>query len=110
MVAVDHPYDSGEVEFPDGRMVLTRSAPSADAVAVRVADLRCVLDQVAVLDRGGNPDAERRPLPRGLRGLLDLGRVGVFGHSHGGASAAALMDLDRRVRAGVDDGRRRGVV
>jgi dienelactone hydrolase len=102
VAAVDHPYDSGEVEFPDGRVVLTRSAPDADAVAVRAADLRFVLDRLAVLDRGGNPDAEQRPLPRGLCGLMDLARVGVLGHSRGGASAAAVMDLDRRVRAGVD--------
>lgn len=107
VAAVDHPYDSGEVEFPDGRVVVTRpwdgsmEAVTA-AVAVRAADLRFVLDALAVLDRGGNPDAERRPLPRGLCDTLDLTRVGVFGHSRGGAASAAVMYLDERVRAGVD--------
>ncbi|MGW2487238.1 alpha/beta hydrolase family protein [Streptomyces sp. NPDC001606] len=105
VVTVDHPYDSGEVEFPDGRVVVTRNDGTEDpaaAVAVRAADLRFVLDCLAVLDRGGNPDAGRRPLPRGLRGTLDLARVGAFGHSRGGAAAAAVMDLDDRVRAGAD--------
>ncbi|WP_414167381.1 alpha/beta hydrolase family protein [Streptoverticillium reticulum] len=107
VVTVDHPHDSGEVEFPGGR-VQTRTVVGRDkdemrkAVAVRADDLRFVLDCLAVLDRGGNPDAERRRLPHGLRGTLDLGRVGAFGHSLGGASSAALMYQDRRVRAGID--------
>ncbi|MEV5146312.1 lipase [Streptomyces sp. NPDC052727] len=106
VVTVDHPYDSGEVEFPDGRVVLSHRAEGEDAiaaaVAVRAADLRFVLDSLAVLVRGGTPDAGRRRLPRGLRGALDLTRVGAFGHSRGGAAAAAVMDLDPRVRAGAD--------
>ncbi|MFH8801021.1 alpha/beta hydrolase family protein [Streptomyces sp. NPDC017936] len=105
VVTVDHPYDSGEVEFPDGRVVTRPDPDPVDrpaAVAVRAADLRFVLDQLAVLHRGDNPDAGRRPLPRGLRGTLDLGRTGAFGHSRGGAATAAVMDLDERVRAGID--------
>nr|WP_236056985.1 hypothetical protein [Streptomyces sabulosicollis] len=35
-------------------------------VETRVRDTRFVLDQLAVLRDDGNPDAERRPLPRGL--------------------------------------------
>ncbi|MEU6595806.1 alpha/beta hydrolase family protein [Streptomyces flaveolus] len=105
VVTVDHPYDSGEVEFPDGRVV-TRPEPDpagrAEAVAVRADDLRFVLDQLAVVNRGGNPDAQRRPLPRGLCGSLDLARTGAFGHSRGGAASAAVMYRDERVRAGID--------
>lgn len=115
VVTVDHPYDSGEVEFPDGRVVLTRPEEDEDtvrrAVAVRAADLRFVLDQLACLDRGGNPDAQRRRLPRGLSKVLDLSRVGAFGHSQGGAATAAVMADDPRVRAGVNlDGSVRGPV
>ncbi|MFB7999354.1 alpha/beta hydrolase family protein [Streptomyces sp. NPDC056002] len=107
VAAVDHPYDSGEVEFPDGRVVVNDPDDASDeartaAVAVRAADLRFVLDQLTVLERGGNPDAEGRPLPRGLRGTLDLTRVGAFGHSRGGAASASVMHLDERVRAGID--------
>jgi hypothetical protein len=107
VVAVDHPYDSGEVEFPDGRVVVNRPDDASDeartaAVEVRAADLRFVLDQLTVVEAGGNPDAEGRPLPRGLGGTLDLTRVGAFGHSRGGAASAAVMRLDERVRAGVD--------
>lgn len=106
VVTVDHPYDSGEVEFPDGRVVLSVPNPDEDtvkkAVAVRAADLRFVLDCLAVLERGGNPDTRRRPLPHGLRGTLDLARVGAFGHSRGGAAAAAAMAEDARIQAGLN--------
>ncbi|CAL9318799.1 alpha/beta hydrolase family protein [Streptomyces sp. SudanB182_2057] len=106
VVTVDHPYDSGEVEFPDGRVVLSVGEDSEEevvaAVAVRAADLRFVLDHLTVPARGGVPGPGRRRLPRGLRAALDPTRVGAFGHSRGGAAAAALMDLDHRVRAGAD--------
>ncbi|MGW1595597.1 alpha/beta hydrolase family protein [Streptomyces sp. NPDC002343] len=106
VVTVDHPHDSGEVEFPDGRVVRSAGEDSEEevvaAVAVRAADLRFVLDHLTVLARDGAPGAGPRRLPRGLRGALDLTRVGAFGHSRGGAAAAALMDLDDRVRAGAD--------
>jgi hypothetical protein len=69
------------------RVPLTSALPSltpevlARAVAVRVVDVRFVLDQLAALNAGRNPDAEHRRLPRGLRGALDLSRVGMFGFS-----------------------------
>jgi hypothetical protein len=106
VVAVDHPHDSGEVEFPDGRVVLSSSGYSdpetTAAVAVRAADLSFVLDQLTLLKQGGNPDAEGRPLPRGLHESLDLSRIGAFGHSRGGAAAASVMDSDERALAGLD--------
>ena len=108
VVTIDHTHDSGEVEFPDGRVEVAAfparitDAVIAKALAVRVRDTRFVLDQLAALDAGRNPDAERRPLPRGLRGALDLTRTGMFGHSLGGATAAATMHDDRRVSAGIN--------
>ena len=61
-----------------------------------------VLDQLAVLNRGGNPDHERRPLPPGLRGALDLGRTGMFGQSDGGSTTAHALHADARIKAGVN--------
>ena len=34
--------------------------------------------------------------------MLDLGRVGMFGHSLGGATAESTMLVDPRIRAGAD--------
>ncbi|MEV4373524.1 lipase [Nonomuraea sp. NPDC049637] len=107
VVTIDHPGDAGEVEFPDGTVTgrvlkpvpVSRLAEKADEINVRVADARFVLDRLKELNKGQNPDAERRALPEGLRGAFDLKRVGMFGHSAGGATAAATMLADRRIKA-----------
>ncbi len=105
VVTIDHTYDAGEVEFPGRRVELARPFLDDDGhlqVSVRYADVRFVLDRLDVLAAGGNPDAERRLLPAGLRGALDLARIGIFGHSLGGATAAQAMAHDDRIVAGID--------
>ena len=54
------------------------------ALTVRVADTRFVLTELARLARSGV-----------FAGRLDLGRIGMFGHSLGGAAAASAMLVDR---------------
>ncbi|MEV4642639.1 hydrolase [Actinoplanes sp. NPDC049548] len=104
VATIDHTHDSSPVEFPDGRVEVGALTPdvAAQAVAVRVADTRFVLDTLSALNAGSNPDAEHRPLPNRLRGALDLSKVGMFGHSLGGATAAEAMFEDRRIKAGVN--------
>lgn len=63
-------------------------------VTVRVADTRFVIDQLAALHAGRNPDAGHRPLPTGLAGAMDMNRVGMFGVSAGGFTAWQAMDED----------------
>jgi dienelactone hydrolase len=118
VVAIDHTYDSSEVEFPDGRVVgglldqLFQEAQQPDdfqALAtrifdVRIADTRFVLDRIAALNRGTNPDAAGRPLPAGVAGALDLRRTGMLGVSAGGLTALQAMDEDPRIKAAVDIG------
>ncbi|MEQ7008767.1 alpha/beta hydrolase [Actinopolymorpha sp. B17G11] len=107
VVTVDHTHEA-PVEFPDGRLELpatfdgTPTERNHVALAARVADVRFVLDQLGVLAAGGNPDADRRRLPDGLGGMLDLTRVGMFGHSAGGFATAEAMLVDRRIDAGID--------
>ncbi|WP_433349242.1 alpha/beta hydrolase family protein [Microtetraspora malaysiensis] len=103
VATIDHTYD-GLVEFPDGRVVTPAHDGGETGWVIykqRIADTRFVLDQLAVLNRGGNPDAEHRTLPKGLRGLLDLNRVGMFGYSAGGPTVASAMFEDRRIKAGL---------
>ncbi|AGL18719.1 hypothetical protein [Actinoplanes sp. N902-109] len=116
VVTIDHPYDSSEVEFPGDRVVgsvlqqLFQEAqqPSdfqalaAKIFDVRVADTRFVLDQLAVLAHGVNPDAGHRPLPAGLGSALDLRRTGMFGVSAGGMTAVQTMADDPRITAAAD--------
>ncbi|HEX8629373.1 MAG TPA: hypothetical protein VF755_14500 [Catenuloplanes sp.] len=104
VVTIDHTHDAEQVEFPGGRVetnTMPRETPGADQVAVRAADVRFVLDQLTLLNAGRNPDAGHRRLPTGLCGALDLGRVGMFGSSMGGATTATTMLTDRRIRAGL---------
>jgi len=61
-----------------------------------------VLDSLAALNAGANPDAEHRALPSGLRGALQLTDVAMFGHSLGGATAAAAMLDDQRITGGIN--------
>jgi hypothetical protein len=93
VVAVDHTYDAGEVEFPDGRVVTRTVPPGADDVVtlVRTADIRFVVDQLTRLNEDGI-----RP------GALDLSRLGMFGHSRGGTTTAEALLQDCRIRAGAD--------
>ncbi|MEU5211859.1 hydrolase [Streptomyces sp. NPDC020742] len=109
VVTIDHPYEAPAVEFPGGRVA--RSVMPAEMVkaqkagrmtqllkkvsGVRVADTRFVLDE---LDKRGAAS----PLPRGLRGVLDTGAVGMFGQSAGGFTAAQTMHDDRRIRAAAN--------
>ncbi|MGW2816102.1 alpha/beta hydrolase [Streptomyces sp. NPDC001415] len=111
VVTVDPVHEAHAVGFPDGRVIgpapgLGAIKAVADrsraALEVRVADIPFVLDQLAVLARGGNPDAGNRPLPRGLGEALDLARTGMFGHSLGGMTTAEAMRVDRRIRARVN--------
>jgi predicted dienelactone hydrolase len=111
VVTIDHVHDCGVVELPGGRVATAAFPPITQAnelqvtimeVESRTADVRFILDQLTVITRGGNPDHERRPLPRGLHGALDLRRVGMFGHSDGGSATAHAMHADSRLTAGVD--------
>lgn len=106
VVTIDHTYEAAEVEFPGGRVEVSRQANTNDDAGkdatVRVADTRFVLDELAMLNSGINPDAERLPLPAGLTGALDLSVTGMFGHSLGGSTAANTMAADPRISAGIN--------
>jgi dienelactone hydrolase len=105
VVTVDHTYEVAGVDFPGGRLEVQTLPPAPYALLARnarYADLRFVLDSLAVLARGENPDAEQRRLPAGLGNLLDLDRVGSYGHSAGGLTSIDLLVADPRVCAAID--------
>ncbi|PSK95386.1 platelet-activating factor acetylhydrolase isoform II [Murinocardiopsis flavida] len=106
VVAMDHPYETSAVAFPDGRVVRD-TIPGGDSakaieegVAVRVADTRFVLDTLEAAADGAEVGGRR--LPRGLGAALDLSAVGMFGHSAGGLTAAEAMLADERIDAGAN--------
>jgi dienelactone hydrolase len=99
-VAIDHPYDDIAVRLSDGRVVKQAKEPSGgeellryqrERGRVRVDDVRFVLNQLAEIQEG--------KLASPFRGRLDLSRLGVFGHSTGGMTAADACVKDQRVKA-----------
>jgi dienelactone hydrolase len=106
-VGFDAPYRTGLVVFPDGRVIARTpennpelfSGQEFDRVgnkllAAWTADIGFVLDQ---LERLNTSDVSGK-----LTGRLDMTRVGVFGHSFGGAQAAQFCSEDSRCKAGID--------
>jgi predicted dienelactone hydrolase len=92
VVAIDHPHDANIVQFPDGHVVVPSSQMDIlAALSVRVADTRFVLTELVRLDKSGF-----------FASRFDLGHVGMFGHSLGGATAASTMLVDPRIDAGAD--------
>ena len=111
VAGIDHTFD-GVVEFPDGRVEVQKPGLRVDDLLreVRAADMRFVLDQLTAL-AAGHTDAGQRPLPMGLARLLDLTRVGAYGHSLGGPTVIGAMNQDPRIGAGAAlDGTLRGPI
>jgi len=119
VVGFDAPYRTGRVVFPDGR-VMSRTPKNnpelclggAQAyqescvdriITAWTADIAFVLDRLEQLN---SSDSSGR-----FTGRLDMARVGVFGHSLGGATAAQFCHDDSRCKAGIDvDGAPHGSV
>jgi predicted dienelactone hydrolase len=107
VVGIDAPYRSSVVVLPDGRVIqrtpdnnpelvsgedLTRRATKL--IAAWTADIGFVLDQLQRLNAADSAGK--------FTGRLDLTRVGVFGHSFGGAQAAQFCHEDARCTAAID--------
>ncbi len=104
VASVDHTFEATAVEFPDGRFVESRfgshlgnwtrsdQASMAFAVAVRLADLEFVFDEMEVLNGGADTQ---------LAGKLDMTRVALAGHSLGGLTTILGVERDTRFRAGI---------
>lgn len=119
VVGFDAPYRTGFVVLPDGRTMgrTAQNNPEGCVVADRNEMERCVsrvmtawTDDIGfVLDRLTRltaSDSTGRFTSR-----LDMTRVGVFGHSLGGAVAAQFCHEDARCKAGLDiDGAPHGSV
>jgi pimeloyl-ACP methyl ester carboxylesterase len=115
-VGFDAPYRTMTVALPDGRVIARRPENNPELysgeeltvlanklLAAWTGDIAFVLDR---LDRLNASDPSGR-----FTGRLDMTRVGVFGHSFGGATAAQFCSQDSRCKAGIDiDGSLHGSV
>jgi predicted dienelactone hydrolase len=110
VVGFDAPYRTSVVVFPDGRVMrrtpennpelceeqeqAQRSACVSKVLTAWTTDIAFVLDRLAELNTS---DATGK-----FKGHLDMTRVGVFGHSFGGATAAQFCHDDSRCKAAID--------
>lgn len=107
VAAVDHAYESVGTAFPGGRVLtcLACERVATDQERARVAvgrahDLSFVIDRLTTLRASSGTIHRHSGTP--FAQLIDPRRIGVAGHSIGGAAAAAVMQRDPRVRAGVN--------
>jgi len=108
VVGFDAPYRTSVVAFPDGRVMTRTPENNPELVfgrpdsarrinrlmAAWTGDIAFVLDR---LQRLNASDSSGK-----FTGRLDMMRVGVFGHSLGGAQAAQFCQEDSRCKAGID--------
>ena len=114
VASIDHAYHAFYTSFPDGTSAVISQAFLADmqrnqsgameeAEALRVsfdwmdlrtADIRFALDQIQALNAGSGPQGSTV-----LTGAVDETRIGLFGHSLGGAASAAVCRSDERCAA-----------
>jgi len=109
VVAVDHTFFGGLVEFPDGRVTDSHNAPvlgdftqvgvdqewelGGKYVRIEAQDDIYVLDQLDEMNQDQNSPWYH---------TLDFSRVGAMGFSIGGAAAIQMAGQDPRVKAALD--------
>ncbi|MFF4185263.1 alpha/beta hydrolase family protein [Streptomyces sp. NPDC001691] len=96
---VDHTYENTGTTFPDGRTLpcvicskLTTEEQWAALNESRAKDVSFVIDQLTT---------HRHPAWRYAR-MIDRERIGMAGHSAGGAATVPSLLTDQRLRAGVN--------
>ena len=107
VVSMDAPYRTVITAFPDGRVAYRNTQSDFDSMpyaageklatqlmGVWIADVKFVLQQMHELNA-------KSPTGR-FTGRLDFQRVGIVGHSLGGATAAQFCHDDEQCKAGID--------
>ncbi|RRB14031.1 alpha/beta hydrolase family protein [Larkinella knui] len=99
---LDHPYESAITQLANGKLATTienfeQGAPDRlgfmkNRLDIRVADVQFVLNQLE----------NKNSFTTTFFTSLDLNRIGIAGHSLGGATGAAAMAHDSRIKAAVN--------
>lgn len=102
VLAIDHPYEAMITQLANGKVVTTIEDHSNDGpnlskfmkgrVDTRIADVQFVINQLSNI---------QEPTDNFLSSL-DQNRIVITGHSLGGATAAAAMALDTRIKAAAN--------
>jgi len=108
VVGVEHTFGAVVTVFPDGETIpynpaaLPYNGPEEEvpAAAQKLADqwagdIGCALDQMARLNTN-DPDGR-------FTGTIDLGKIGLFGHSTGAGAVVQFCGTDLRCKAGFGE-------
>jgi pimeloyl-ACP methyl ester carboxylesterase len=102
VVCIDHPY-GGITILPDGRVVSAAGDPSAGNPEATPKQVEAwAKDASFVLERMSSPAGGDSAAPARFGGRIDLSRVGMLGHSLGGAAALEACRADPRFKACAD--------
>ncbi|MBD3231199.1 hypothetical protein GF322_00900 [Candidatus Dependentiae bacterium] len=100
VVGINHTYDCSVTVFPDGRIIplsndweIGEIRYLENSINDWIKDTIFVLDE---LEKLNNSDVKKK-----FNNHLDLSKIGMFGHSMGGATTAQICRLDSRVKAGI---------
>ena len=100
MVGIDHPYDAAAVIYPDQSTALLKLEGLSGFEDYKaktrywVEDTQFVLDHIEAISSSAQSGI--------LSGKVDMNRIGVFGHSFGGATAAQMLMKDSRIQAALN--------
>ncbi|GHO83989.1 alpha/beta hydrolase family protein [Dictyobacter formicarum] len=102
--AINPTYSADVVAFPDGRVAeATNAGKVEDGANLQVAGDRIIQvwaqDVIFTMNQLDTLNAQPGNI---FSQHLDLTRLGLFGHSFGGATAAQVCHMDARCKAGID--------
>ncbi|KAI5200544.1 alpha/beta-hydrolase [Aureobasidium subglaciale] len=99
VITVDHAYDATIVEYPDKTVALALDIETDEQIEadllVRQRDISFLIDQL-------QSQCLRQSLFNNIADSKSLKKILMLGHSLGGATAAAVMQTDPRIIAGVN--------
>ncbi|PFR37787.1 alpha/beta hydrolase family protein [Bacillus thuringiensis] len=98
VLSIDHTFDAAATVFPDGRTAYVQPINLTDEgdshIKLWEEDVSFVLNQIEKLNQNDETSF--------FTGRLDTSRIGMFGHSYGGATAAQILAKDSRVKAAIN--------
>ncbi len=98
VVSINHPYVAGITVFPDGKIIEIAPVPNDNVQEFFSKSIRTVIDDVYfVLDEITNINE----FDEYFSGCFDLSKIGMYGHSFGGAATAVCCYEDERFKAGL---------
>ena len=101
VITIDHPHDANIIEYPDGTTTYLNTSTWNDGNPIQDVQDRAD-DASFIIDQLGNATAMGELLPdRGAKPFQSK-RIGMLGHSLGGAASIIAASQDSRIRGAIN--------